>query len=100
MGCTRLRWVEAMGMFDRSSDRAHDSTDGTASPLDATGAEMLWYVNVWDIDRLASIGSTGYIACTSEKIFAEKPQLYDVYVDGQNVVVTDHDLQLAIGRPT
>ena len=53
-----------------------------------------YYVNVFDIDMLAGLDS--YIACTSERIFAEKPQLYDVYVNGNEVTCTSAELRRQI----
>ena len=59
-GCMRVRWIDRMLGLERA--------DGVAS------SSLLYYVNVFDIDRLSTMDS--YIACTSEKIFQEKPQLY------------------------
>ncbi|XP_029018266.1 DENN domain-containing protein 11-like [Betta splendens] len=42
-----------------------------------------FYVNVADISALEN--ELSYVACTTEKIFEEKKDLYDVYVDNQNV---------------
>ncbi|KAM6961997.1 DENN domain-containing protein 11-like [Tautogolabrus adspersus] len=42
-----------------------------------------FYVNVADISALEK--ELSYVACTTEKIFEEKKDLYDVYVDNQNV---------------
>uniref|UniRef100_A0A8C6TN14 DENN domain-containing protein 11 n=1 Tax=Neogobius melanostomus TaxID=47308 RepID=A0A8C6TN14_9GOBI len=42
-----------------------------------------FYVNVADINALEN--ELSYVACTTEKIFEEKKDLYDVYVDNQNV---------------
>ncbi|XP_077399502.1 DENN domain-containing protein 11-like isoform X1 [Vanacampus margaritifer] len=42
-----------------------------------------FYVNVADISALEN--ELSYVACTTEKIFEEKRDLYDVYVDNQNV---------------
>uniref|UniRef100_A0A3P9K8M0 DENN domain-containing protein 11 n=1 Tax=Oryzias latipes TaxID=8090 RepID=A0A3P9K8M0_ORYLA len=42
-----------------------------------------FYVNVADIGALEN--ELSYVACTTEKIFEEKKDLYDVYVDNQNV---------------
>nr|XP_036850467.1 DENN domain-containing protein 11 isoform X1 [Manis javanica]XP_036850468.1 DENN domain-containing protein 11 isoform X1 [Manis javanica] len=47
-----------------------------------------FYVNVADIESLEV--EVSYVACTTEKIFEEKRDLYDVYVDNQNVK-THHD---------
>jgi hypothetical protein len=39
------------------------------------------------------------VACTTEKIFIEKPQLYDVFVDNQNVCVSrTHQAALRLTR--
>ena len=46
-------------------------------------SSLMYYVNVFDIDRLSTMES--YIACTSEKIFQEKPQLYDLYVNNRDI---------------
>jgi len=43
----------------------------------------LFYVSVGDIDFLED--QISYVACTTDKILEAKPQLYDVYVDNQNV---------------
>lgn len=40
-----------------------------------------FYVNIADIEQLES--EMSYVACTTEKIFCEKPALYDVYVDNR-----------------
>ncbi|XP_039264863.2 DENN domain-containing protein 11-like [Styela clava] len=40
-----------------------------------------FYVNIADIEQLEN--EMSYIACTTEKIFCEKPHLYDVYVDNR-----------------
>ncbi|XP_064398551.1 DENN domain-containing protein 11-like [Halichondria panicea] len=42
-----------------------------------------FYVNVADIDAMTTMDS--YVACTTEKIFQIKTQLYDVFVDGERV---------------
>ncbi|XP_061617451.1 DENN domain-containing protein 11-like [Phyllopteryx taeniolatus] len=42
-----------------------------------------FYVNVADISALEN--ELSYVACTTEKIFEEKRDLYDIYVDNQNV---------------
>ncbi|XP_072311099.1 DENN domain-containing protein 11-like [Eucyclogobius newberryi] len=42
-----------------------------------------FYVNVADISALEN--ELSYVACTTEKIFEEKKDLYDVYLDNQNV---------------
>ncbi|XP_072772155.1 DENN domain-containing protein 11-like isoform X2 [Nerophis lumbriciformis] len=42
-----------------------------------------FYVNVADIGALEN--ELSYVACTTEKILEEKRDLYDVYVDNQNV---------------
>uniref|UniRef100_A0A8D3DSN5 DENN domain-containing protein 11 n=2 Tax=Scophthalmus maximus TaxID=52904 RepID=A0A8D3DSN5_SCOMX len=42
-----------------------------------------FYINVADIPTLET--EMSYVACTTEKIFEEKKELYDVYIDNQNV---------------
>uniref|UniRef100_G1TDX9 DENN domain-containing protein 11 n=1 Tax=Oryctolagus cuniculus TaxID=9986 RepID=G1TDX9_RABIT len=51
-------------------------------------SKPFFYVNVADIESLEV--EVSYVACTTEKIFEEKRELYDVYVDNQNVR-THHD---------
>ncbi|XP_070320825.1 DENN domain-containing protein 11 isoform X2 [Odocoileus virginianus] len=51
-------------------------------------SKPFFYVNVADIETLEV--EVSYVACTTEKIFEEKRELYDVYVDNQNVK-THHD---------
>uniref|UniRef100_A0A2K5D429 DENN domain-containing protein 11 n=3 Tax=Simiiformes TaxID=314293 RepID=A0A2K5D429_AOTNA len=51
-------------------------------------SKPFFYVNVADIESLEV--EVSYVACTTEKIFEEKRELYDVYVDNQNVK-THHD---------
>ncbi|CAL8292663.1 unnamed protein product [Boreogadus saida] len=50
-----------------------------------------FYVNIADITALRT--ELSYVACTTEKIFEEKKELYDVYVDNQNVKTHRSDLQ-------
>uniref|UniRef100_A0A673XM74 DENN domain-containing protein 11 n=1 Tax=Salmo trutta TaxID=8032 RepID=A0A673XM74_SALTR len=50
-----------------------------------------FYVNVADIAALAT--EMSYVACTTEKIFEVKKELYDVYVDNQNVKTHRDSLQ-------
>jgi hypothetical protein len=71
-GCMRVRWMEQMLRLLDAGGQV--STDNCIVP-----AALLYYVNVFDIDELATMSS--YVACTSERIFAEKKQLYDVYVN-------------------
>lgn len=70
-------------------ERVHSACSLTfcSKPLIAAVTEPnpLFYVNVADIDEL--VGLSGYVACTTERIFSEKPELYDVFVNNQNVVV-------------
>ncbi|XP_062914024.1 DENN domain-containing protein 11 [Mobula hypostoma] len=47
-----------------------------------------FYISVADIETLEN--EMSYVACTTEKIFEEKKDLYDVYIDNQNVK-TDHE---------
>ncbi|XP_077325379.1 DENN domain-containing protein 11 isoform X1 [Lithobates pipiens] len=49
----------------------------------APEAKPFFYVNVADIETLDD--EVSYVACTTEKIFEQKQELYDVYVDNQNV---------------
>ncbi|XP_075875288.1 DENN domain-containing protein 11 [Nelusetta ayraudi] len=50
-----------------------------------------FYINVADIGTLET--EVSYVACTTEKIFEEKKDLYDVYVDNQNVKTHRSHLQ-------
>ncbi|XP_078424298.1 DENN domain-containing protein 11 isoform X2 [Cetorhinus maximus] len=50
-----------------------------------------FYVSVADIETLET--EVSYVACTTEKIFEEKKDLYDVYVDNQNVKTDREHLQ-------
>lgn len=59
-GCMRVRWIDRMLGLQNGDSIAASS--------------LMYYINVFDIDRLSTVDS--YIACTSEKIFQEKPQLY------------------------
>ena len=56
-----------------------------------TDCNPQFYVNVADIEQLQSLDY--YIACTTEKIFQSKTQLYDVFVDNQNVTSHLHSLE-------
>ena len=58
-GCMRVRWIDRMLGLQNGDSIAASS--------------LMYYINVFDIDRLSTMDS--YIACTSEKIFQEKPQL-------------------------
>ncbi|XP_053574970.1 DENN domain-containing protein 11 isoform X1 [Bombina bombina] len=49
----------------------------------APECKPFFYVNVADIETLDD--EVSYVACTTEKIFEQKQDLYDVYVDNQNV---------------
>lgn len=44
-----------------------------------------FYVNVTDVDTLAE--QLSYVACTTEKIFERKQNLFDLFVDQQNFKV-------------
>lgn len=59
-GCMRVRWMDRMLGLEAGDNIAASS--------------LLYYISVFDIDRLSTMDS--YIACTSEKIFQAKPQLY------------------------
>lgn len=50
-----------------------------------------FYVNIADIPSLET--ELSYVACTTEKIFEEKKELYDVYIDNQNVKTHRSHLQ-------
>ncbi|XP_037307531.2 DENN domain-containing protein 11 [Pungitius pungitius] len=50
-----------------------------------------FYINIADIPALET--ELSYVACTTEKIFEEKKELYDVYVDNQNVKTHRSHLQ-------
>lgn len=50
-----------------------------------------FYINVADIPALET--ELSYVACTTEKIFEEKKELYDVYIDNQNVKTHRESLQ-------
>ncbi|NP_001089578.1 DENN domain-containing protein 11 [Xenopus laevis] len=65
----------------------------TLPGIGATAPESkpFFYVNVADIQTLDGEGS--YVACTTEKIFEQKQDLYDVYVDNQNVKTHREHLQ-------
>ena len=76
-GCSRVRWMGEMV-----------GTQGDTALV--ASLEMMYYVNVFDIDQLTTMQS--YIACTSEQIFAEKRQLYDVYVNGRTIEFSTPEL--------
>lgn len=50
-----------------------------------------FYINIADITALET--EMSYVACTTEKIFEEKKELYDVYIDNQNVKTHRSHLQ-------
>ncbi|XP_029909861.1 DENN domain-containing protein 11 [Myripristis murdjan] len=50
-----------------------------------------FYINIADITALET--ELSYVACTTEKIFEEKKDLYDVYIDNQNVKTHRDSLQ-------
>uniref|UniRef100_A0A3B3VJN1 DENN domain-containing protein 11 n=1 Tax=Poecilia latipinna TaxID=48699 RepID=A0A3B3VJN1_9TELE len=50
-----------------------------------------FYINIADISTLETEFS--YVACTTEKIFEDKKELYDVYIDNQNVKTHRSHLQ-------
>eukprot|EP01104_Vermistella_antarctica_P004479 TRINITY_DN1491_c0_g5_i1.p1 TRINITY_DN1491_c0_g5~~TRINITY_DN1491_c0_g5_i1.p1 ORF type:complete len:410 (+),score=63.21 TRINITY_DN1491_c0_g5_i1:39-1268(+) len=47
----------------------------------------LYYISVADIDHIRKLKS--YVACTTESIFKLKPDLYDIYVDVDNFILSD-----------
>ncbi|KAH8054713.1 DUF2347-containing protein [Aureococcus anophagefferens] len=63
---------------------AHSLDPSVASLLAAPEDELL-FVNVADLDDLAARRT--YVACTSEKVLADKTRAYDVFVDNRRVVV-------------
>lgn len=54
-------------------------------------SKPFFYINVADIEVLET--EVSYVACTTEKVFEEKKDLYDVYVDNQNVKTNHEHLQ-------
>ncbi|KAK5601177.1 DENN domain-containing protein 11 [Crenichthys baileyi] len=50
-----------------------------------------FYINIADISALET--ELSYVACTTEKIFEDKKELYDVYIDNQNVKTHRSHLQ-------
>ena len=50
-----------------------------------------FYVNVMDMAHLETLDH--YMACTTEKIFQVKTQVYDVYVDQQNLTSSRRSLE-------
>lgn len=61
------------------------SLDPSVAPLLAAPEDELLFVNVADLDDLAARRT--YVACTSEKVLADKTRAYDVFVDNRRVVV-------------
>ena len=59
---------------------------GTFTSVAAQAPHALFFVNVADIDALRGLSS--FVACTTEKIFVHKTDMYDVFVDNQNIVVS------------
>lgn len=55
-----------------------------------TAPNPLFYVNVADIDSLCTLQS--YVACTTEAIFHDKQRLYDIYVNGRELIIPDPNL--------
>ena len=47
-------------------------------------------MNVADIDSLSSLDS--YVACTTEKIFLSKKHLYDIFVEGDEIICHQESL--------
>jgi hypothetical protein len=88
-GCMRVRWMEPMLALEQSAPAGGGS--GGAPATLGVPSSLMYYVNVFDIDMLSTMES--YIACTSERIFAEKPELYDIYVDGQNISYSTPELR-------
>ncbi|XP_068722188.1 DENN domain-containing protein 11-like [Montipora capricornis] len=53
-----------------------------------TGSNPLFFTNVCDLSALKD--EHKYVACTTEKIFENKLEVYDVYVDNQNIKCKPH----------
>lgn len=53
-----------------------------------TGSNPLFFTNVCDLSALKE--EHKYVACTTEKIFESKLEVYDVYVDNQNIKCKQH----------
>ncbi|KXJ13053.1 protein LCHN [Exaiptasia diaphana] len=53
-----------------------------------TGSNPLFFTNVCDLDTLQN--EHKYIACTTEKIFEMKDDVWDVYIDNQNIRAKGH----------
>jgi hypothetical protein len=64
-----------------------------ALPLDNIDTEPnpQFYVNVSDLSHLETLDH--YVACTTEKIFQVKTQVYDVYVDQQTLTTSRRSLE-------
>eukprot|EP00300_Choanocystis_sp_HF-7_P013049 c18138_g1_i3.p1 GENE.c18138_g1_i3~~c18138_g1_i3.p1 ORF type:complete len:150 (-),score=25.43 c18138_g1_i3:198-647(-) len=45
----------------------------------------MFYVSVADMDHLSSLPS--FVACTTESVFREKSHLWDIYLDGPNILI-------------
>eukprot|EP01065_Artemidia_motanka_P014190 TRINITY_DN18169_c0_g1_i1.p1 TRINITY_DN18169_c0_g1~~TRINITY_DN18169_c0_g1_i1.p1 ORF type:complete len:386 (+),score=123.19 TRINITY_DN18169_c0_g1_i1:51-1160(+) len=60
---------------------------GTTDCGSLTVPTQLYYVSVRDVDTMPR--SKFYVACTTERIFVEMPQLWDVLVDGVEVKVQE-----------
>lgn len=55
-------------------------------------SDPLFYVEVNDIDTMQVLSK--YVACTSEKIFASKKALFDVFVDRQEIQPSERYAQV------
>ncbi|KAK3733984.1 hypothetical protein QZH41_009839, partial [Actinostola sp. cb2023] len=53
-----------------------------------TGSNPLFFTNVCDLDTLQN--EHKYVACTTEKIFESKDEVWDVYIDNQNIRAKGH----------
>ncbi len=56
-----------------------------------TALNPLFFVTVFDIEIMK--GCPSYVAVTTESIFREKRELYDVYVDQSSIVIGDSALE-------
>ncbi|KAK8379402.1 hypothetical protein O3P69_019362 [Scylla paramamosain] len=79
----KCHWVYLISLLG-----AH-STPGLPSAL----LRPLYYVSLADLDLLAD--QHAYVACTTEKIFEEKPAIYDLYIEAITTVTPEDRLRLS-----
>ncbi|KAL5514141.1 hypothetical protein ACEPAG_2902 [Sanghuangporus baumii] len=67
-------------LFSKSANEGQEHQEPTEDPQSPT---VLGMVTLTDIPRLEQLSSTGkgWIACTTDAIFLEKPQYYDLVLD-------------------